>query len=184
MSKRNKPKGKKINPTYWVFCEGKTEAAYTSFLRMKYRLPIEIVTKVAGSSISGNFIRKYKEGKSVHPKDKNYLMYDGDVPELIEKLRSIKNSTSLISTPSIELWFLLHYKKQATPISAEDCIKELENRNRCPYKKGNIDSKLKEKLNSNQKQATERAKAHAFPNNPSSNLYCLIEELEAQIKNV
>ena len=38
MSKRNKPKGKRINPTYWVFCEGKTEETYVAYLRTKYRL--------------------------------------------------------------------------------------------------------------------------------------------------
>lgn len=36
MSKRRKSKGKQINPTYWVFCEGETEKEYVSFLRTKF----------------------------------------------------------------------------------------------------------------------------------------------------
>ncbi|MDP4915040.1 MAG: RloB family protein [Saprospiraceae bacterium] len=44
---RNKriPKGKVINPTFYVFCEGETEEAYINYLRSKYRLPILIDAK-------------------------------------------------------------------------------------------------------------------------------------------
>lgn len=182
MSRRNKPKGKKINPTYWVFCEGKTEAEYTSYLRSKYRLPIEIITKKSGSSISEEYIERSKRGKPTHAKDKDYLMYDGDVIEIVEKIRSIENATALISTPSIELWFLLHYKNQNSCTTEKDCIRELTNRNKRPYNKGSIDSKLKEKLEKNQDQATSRAKSKDFPNNPSSNMYLLLEDLDRERK--
>lgn len=56
-SKRRASKGKRINPHYWVFFEGETEEAYIHFLRSEYRLPIEIVSKIAGSSISSRFIQ-------------------------------------------------------------------------------------------------------------------------------
>lgn len=45
---RNASRGKKINPHYWVFCEGETEEAYVRHLRTEYRLPIEIVPKYRG----------------------------------------------------------------------------------------------------------------------------------------
>ncbi len=71
MSRRNKPMGKKINPTYWVFCEGKTEEAYISFLRSRYRLPIVITSKISGSNIDDRYIKNFKEGKPSDPKDKD-----------------------------------------------------------------------------------------------------------------
>ena len=45
-SKRQASKGKKINPHFWVFCEGETEEAYIRFLRSEYRLPVEIIQKL------------------------------------------------------------------------------------------------------------------------------------------
>jgi len=177
MSKRNKPRGKKINPTYWVFCEGKTEEAYISFLRSKYRLPIEIVSKVAGSNISSNFIKKTKQGKPTDSKDKDFLFYDGDVLEIIDQLKKIDGAKMIISNPSIELWFLYHYKNQKATITEDDCIKELCNRNKNQYKKGLIDKKLAEKLDSEFKRACDRAKESKLFDNPSSNVFSFVEEL-------
>ncbi|MCH8568705.1 MAG: RloB family protein [Balneolales bacterium] len=122
MSRRRKSKGKRINPTYWVFCEGLTEKAYVSFLRSKYRLPIEIIPKVSGSNITDTFIKKSKQGKPTHPKDKDFLLYDGDVSETIEQLNKVKDVKLILSTPSIELWFLYHYKNQKAHISTDECI--------------------------------------------------------------
>jgi hypothetical protein len=68
-SERQISKGKKINPHFWVFCEGKTEEAYISFLRYEYRLPAEIVTKIAGCNISKRYIESYKKGKPILKKD-------------------------------------------------------------------------------------------------------------------
>ena len=49
-------KGKKINPTYFVFCEGETEEVYINHLRSKYRLPININSKIAGNRITEKYI--------------------------------------------------------------------------------------------------------------------------------
>ena len=45
-------------------------------------------------------------------------------------------------------------------------------------KKGILDDKLKVKLTENKHTATERAKLLSEFDNPSTNVYCLIEELE------
>lgn len=178
MSKRRKSKGKRINPTYWVFCEGETEKEYISFLRTKYRLPFEIISKVSGSNINNQFIKKSKQEKPVHPKDKNFLVYDGDIPEIVEQLKKVDDASKVLSTPSIELWFLYHYKDQKALISTADCVKELSSRNKKSYKKGFIDKKLRLKLSDHWRKACERAKKSKFPQNPSSNMHILIEELE------
>ena len=44
MGRRKKSLGKKINPTYYVFCEGDTEEEYIKHLKHHYRIPIEINT--------------------------------------------------------------------------------------------------------------------------------------------
>ena len=178
MSKRNRPRGKQINPTYWVFCEGKTEAAYVSYLRTKYRLPIEIVSKIAGSNINERFIKKSKQGKPTHQKDKDFLMFDGDVLDTVDNLKKINDAQLIVSNPSVELWFLYHYKNQMAILSSDDCIRELSNRNKIPYKKGLIDQKLQTKLDFECPKACERAKNSLLFKNPSSNVYILVEELE------
>lgn len=178
ISKRTASKGKKINPHYWVFCEGETEEAYIEFLRSKYRIPIEIITKVAGNCITNRFINKYKQDKFTHTKDKDFLIYDADVTDVLEKLKSIKNAVLIASNPSIEFWFLLHYKNQTAYITTPECIKELNNRNRNIYKKGIIDKRLEDKLKEHYTEACKRAKNLILYNNPSTNMYCFIEELE------
>ena len=176
--KRAESRGKKINPNFWVFCEGETEEAYVSYLRSRYRIPITIVPKIVGNRITERFIKCYKKGKPVHEKDRDFLMYDADIPEILEPLKSIKSALLLASSPSIELWFLLHYKNQASNITTKECIKELENRNRNSYRKGVIDARLESRLSDHGPDACKRAKLLTLYNNPSSNIYELIDILE------
>jgi hypothetical protein len=61
-------------------------------------------------------------------------MYDADVTMILDRLLKIKSAKLLASNPSIELWFLLHYKNQTANISTDDCIRELCNRNNNNYK--------------------------------------------------
>jgi hypothetical protein len=170
--------GKKINPNFWIFCEGETEEAYVSYLRSLYRIPITIVPKIVGNRITERFIKSYKKGKPVHEKDRDFLMYDADIPEILEPLKSIKSALLLASSPSIELWFLLHYKNQTSSITTKECIKELENRNRNTYRKGVIDGRLEARLSDHCQDACKRTKSLTLYNNPSSNIFELIELLE------
>jgi hypothetical protein len=180
--KRTASKGKRINPHYWVFCEGETEEAYVSFLRSKYRIPIEIVPKIVGNRITPRIIKNYKQNKPTHEKDKDFLMYDADVPETLEKLKEIPSAVLIASNPSIELWFLLHYKNQTGITTTKDCIKELSNRNRNTYRKGIIDNQLESKLTENCSKACVHAQRLELFHNPSSNMYIFIIELE-KLKN-
>ncbi len=176
-SKRRKPRGKKINPTLFVFCEGETEESYINLLRSEYKIPSIIIhPKIGGGDISDKFIRNYKKGRPSHPKDETFLFYDLDVPEILQRLRKIENSKLLISNPSVELWFLLHYKNQTANVNSDYCCKELKNRNKV-YKKGTIDDKLKEKLLLKKNDALNRAKKLDENKNPSSSVYKLIEVL-------
>jgi hypothetical protein len=177
-SKRQASKGKRINPHFWVFCEGETEEAYVQFLRTEYRLPVEIIPKVAGSCINERYINSYKKGKPTHEKDRDFLIYDADVSEILNKLQKIDFATLVASNPSIELWFLLHYKNQAASLTGDDCIRELSNRNRNNYKKGIIDNSLKIKLKEKCDDACKRSNQLELYKNPSTNMHNFIETLE------
>ena len=175
--KRAISKARKINPTYFVFCEGKSEEAYLKFLKQKYRLPIQIKTRVTGQEISDVYIKNYLKGFDVTDLDKNYLMYDLDAVEFIPRLKAVKNGIVLGSNPCIELWFMLHYRNQMRHISTANCIRDFKGLNR-QYEKGNINFELEKKLDSNIHDAVNKAKLHKDYSNPSSMVYKFVEELE------
>lgn len=175
--RRGESREKKINPTLFVFCEGETEEAYINLLKKEYRIPsIHIHPNIGGNNITTEYIEKYKENKPTHEKDSNFLFYDLDVSAMIQRLSQIDNCTLLVSNPSVELWFLLHYKNQTANVNNAYCYKELRNRNRT-YKKGLIDTRLKEKLISRKDEAIKRAKKLTRFENPSTTVYKLIEIL-------
>ncbi len=177
MKQRRQPKGKKINPTFFVFCEGETEESYINFLKSEYRIPsIHIHPRIGKNNITKEYIENYKQNKPTHEKDVDFLFYDIDVPKMLQRLSQIESSILLVSNPSVELWFLLHYKNHTSSTNSAYCCKELKNRN-LTYKKGLIDRKLKEKLISKQDDAIKRAKKLTRFDNPSSTVYKLIEIL-------
>src|SRR5690554_3354392 len=177
--RRRQPKGKKINPTYFIFCEGKTEVAYINYLKRKYRISsIQIHATEKGNNISENYIKNYKQDKFTDESDIDFLMYDIDAPKMLEKLQGIPNTILLSSNPCIELWFLLHHKNQKASIKTYECIREIENR--CKgYSKGAICDKLFDKLNNFEEKAISRAKELKDYKNPSSTIYILLEKLKS-----
>ena len=179
MSRRTASKQKETKPLFWVFCEGETEKEYINFLKSLYRVPIKIKIKIAKSNISDTYIKSFKGKGFTHDKDRNFLMYDADVKDVVEKLKKSKNTELLLSNPCIELWFLLHYQNQTASIKTKDCVRNLKNMNPS-YKKGTIDQALKNKFRLRKKcsEACNRAKQLDPDKNPSSNIYEFIEALE------
>jgi len=177
MKKGRSSKGKSIRPTFFIFCEGETEEAYVTYLRSVYRLPIQINAKISGSNITGKYISNYRSTKTVHSKDKTFLIYDCDVPDIIEKLRKIDKVVLLLSDPCFELWYLLHFHDQKTEISSDECIRKLSNHLK-NYQKGILNDKLKCQLDKEQEKAITRSKALEQCKNPSTDIFQLIEELE------
>ncbi len=171
MSKsRRISKKRTINPKFWIFCEGKTEKVYVEYLRAKYRLPVKVIPKIAGQKINNKIINKHITQKEKHTKDKVFLLYDADDRNVLRRLQQINNVILLASNPSIELWFLLHYKNQTANITTERCIRELSNRNRREYQKGILDDSLKKYLDANEDKACKRAKKTSLFRNPSTNI--------------
>ena len=70
--KAKQPKGKRMNPTFFVFCEGKTEAAYVDLLRRNFRVPVEIIARVSDSNISKPYIDRCKRDRFTTPEDTLY----------------------------------------------------------------------------------------------------------------
>lgn len=179
MKDKRRSKGKSIRPTFFVFCEGQTEEAYVKYLRSKYRLPIDIDPNVAGLGITNDHIARYKKDKITDSKDKNYLMYDLDRADILERLETIKDATILSSNPCIEIWFLLHYINQKAEINSADCCKALANH--IPkYKKGAICKELQAKLETAGLDARKRAAKLNNRGNPSTEIPLLIKDLEAE----
>jgi len=175
--KRRAPKGKEINPTFFVFCEGETEVAYVNFLKRHFRLPsIQIHSRVSRNNITAGYIENYKADKPQHEKDIDFLMYDLDAPAVFERLKGISDAILLVSNPCIELWFLLHYKNQKATCESSFCMRELKNRNK-NHRKGELNQKLKDKLRDKMKYAVKNAKALTDYENPSSTVYLLVEAL-------
>ena len=169
-------KGKQINPTFFVFCEGKTEEHYLLYLRSKYKFPIDI--KIVKSSITEKLILNYKKNKPSHEKDKNYLMYDLDVEGMLQKLQLIKTAELISSNPCFEFWYLLHYQEHNAHLTSDDCKRKLLLHHKT-YKKGTIDYKLKEKLIEKQDKAVHRAAKLKKHQNPSSLVFQIINDIEA-----
>jgi len=174
---RRKSKGKKIKPAFFVFCEGESEEAYISLLRRLFRVPIEIYVKTAGNRISRKYINNSVKQHPRHPGDKFFLLYDLDVPGMLEKLRAISNSILLVSNPCLELWYILHYCNQTGEISTQDCVEKFQ-RICKGYSKGYISPGLSEKLSVEMGKAVQRAKKLTLYQNPSTSVYLIIEELE------
>jgi hypothetical protein len=168
---------KKMNPTYFIFCEGKSEEAYIGYLRSKYRLPLIIDSKISGNRISDSYIRNYKKENGTYPGDKTYLIYDLDVPEMLSKLKALHDTVLLCSNPCFELWYLLHFKEQKAAITTNECNTKLLKQND-KYKKGVLDKLLTQQLNDHQEKACRRSCKMKEFENPSTQLYILINDLE------
>jgi len=166
-----------IRPTFFVFCEGESEEAYISYLRSKYRVPIEIETKVARNKINQEYVRRILKPLLKYEKDKYFLLYDLDVPDMLHKLQSIKNTILLASNPCIELWFILHTCSHNAESTSDQCVSQLERIVRT-YRKGFIGDRLKHELESGEDIACTRAGRLSLYNNPSTSVYRLIEELK------
>jgi hypothetical protein len=175
--KERKSKGKKVNPTFFVFCEGKTEEKYINFLKTQFRIPIFIDSQIAGNRINENYINNYKKSKTIHEKDKTFLVYDIDAPKMLEKLKTIKNTILLDSNPCFEIWFLLHFQEQNSEINCKDCNKLLLSK--CDtYKKGKISPNLSDFLKAKMQKAIHLSQKLEIHKNPSTQIFKLINELE------
>ncbi len=174
--KAKQPRGKKMNPTFFVFCEGKTEAAYVDLLRRNFRVPVEIIARVSDSNISQPYIDRCRRDRFTTPEDKTFLMFDLDVPGMLEHLKKIKEATLLLSNPCIEYWFLLHYNEVNKEMSSAQCLARLKAID-AEYSKGDFSVLMKKVLIEGIDTAASRAKAKEDYTNPSTTVHLLTDEI-------
>ena len=177
--KAKQPKGKKMNSTFFVFCEGKTEGAYVDLLRRNFRVPVEIITRLSDSNISQTYIDRCKRDRFTTPADKTFLMFDLDVAGMLTRLKKIKEATLLLSNPYIEYWFLLHYTDVNRELSTEECLSLLKRKD-TDYSKGVFSTAMKKHLLENFNDAIVRADNKDPYANPSSTVYRLIREMRVE----
>lgn len=182
MGRERKSNPRKMRPQFLVLCEVETEDAYINFLKQRYRLPIKIVSKIIGSNISPRLIKKHKDELSGNPSEiKTFLMYDGDVPEVLDTLKKC-DGIMLISKPCIEIWFISHYKKAPeTELTSEACVKQL-----CSiagweqYKKAVLTIKQQDSLWDNRMTAVTNMQTKTEVNKTYSTIYQFINILEEE----
>ncbi|MCL1603921.1 RloB family protein [Succinatimonas hippei] len=169
-------KGKTMRPNFFVFCEGETEISYVKFLRSHYRVPIQIIAKKSDSNISVKFVENSKREYEKTDNDKTFLMFDLDVPDILQRLQKIPKAILLVSNPCFELWILLHLTDIHGPLNTEECLNRLLAK--LPdYLKGKFTEEHKKILADNVIAAVSRAKNLRKCENPSSSIYLLIESL-------
>lgn len=166
-----------MKPNYFVFCEGDTEVTYVEMLRAHYRLPIHIIPKRTLLNVTPALISRCKANYIETKNDKTFLMYDLDVPTVLDRLRKIPEATLLCSNPCVELWLLLHYADQHTEISSQECVNKLSHYIK-QYKKGKLTAEDRAHLTQNVATACQRAKLLEPFKNPSSSIHEIIEALE------
>lgn len=168
---------------FLVVCEGETEEEYVNILKRHFRLPITIKTKVSGNTICTRLVNQYlKEiGLSKDDEYKVFFIYDADVDCIVAKLMEMPGIT-ILSNPSIELWYILHSKDHRRYISSESMMKELSLSDPVwkNYIKGKLTQEQQQLLLSACKEAMGRAKRLTWPGNPSSNMQDFIQALEAE----
>ena len=173
-------KGKGINPNFFVFCEGDTEVVYVEMLRAHFRRPIHIIPKKTLLNITPTLVERCKAAYFQTKNDRTFLMYDLDVPSMLERLKKVPNATLLCSNPCFELWLLLHATERKSEINSEEVVKELK---KCApvwkdYKKAEFTRAQQTFLQANMDVATDRAKVLEEFHNPSTGVYKLVEILK------
>ena len=121
-----------------------------------------------------------------------YCVFDADTNlnknnQILEAINLAKenNIISIVSTPCVELWFLLHYEYSTAPVNNNEVIERLKKYYPKYEKNCNIYSSINDKLNkaiSNAKklekyQLENKRQLQMVETNPYTEMYKIVEEL-------
>lgn len=138
-------------------------------------------------------IQKVKDlGLDLSEDDKAYCIFDADIKKekniqiaSAVKLAKDNNIIPIVSTPCVELWFLLHYEYTTAMISSDDVIIRLKKHYPKYEKNCNIYPDIIDKINNaidNSKklekyQQQNNRKLQTVEANPYTEMYKIVEEL-------
>lgn len=183
-SRREKAPVRKMRRLALVICEGETEANYINIIRKWYKSPVKIISHVEGAKITQALVDKRTKELKISLQDKvsTFLMYDMDVPATTTKVMAC-NAELLLSNPCFELWLLLHAKNQMSAISTQAVLAELKRSSSVwkNYAKASYTDTQKSFLKAHLDEAIVRAKALKEFQNPSSEVYKILEFLEESL---
>lgn len=166
-----------------VVCEGETEEKYVELLRMHFRLPIVIKTKVSGNAINQRLLKQYLNelGAEDYKECKVIFIYDADDLNIVNKLNSLSGRI-ILSNPCMELWYILHSDDHHKPLTSSEIVKQLRQTDKIwkDYKKGELSRDQKRLLIEQMDIACKRAEKLIWIENPSSNLHHFIEDLKRE----
>lgn len=185
MRERKFKKARQPKKVFLVVCEGETEEEYVNMLKRHYRLPIAIKTKVSGNAVNPRLVNQYMKELGLGKEDecRVFYVYDADVDCIAERLLKLPGLT-ILSNPSIELWYLMHCRDNRRFIAPESIMKELSSSHKVwdSYAKGRLNPEQQKFLLSNQELACSRAEKINWPANPSSNMHLFIKALEDELR--
>lgn len=133
-----------------------------------------------------------KLGLDLKNGDKAYCVFDVDVNpqknKIIEEAKKLAMESKIeiiTSTPSIELWFLLHYEYTTAYLSNEEVIKKLKvnypryqkNSNIFPDIHGNVQDAIKNAKRLEQFQIDNEKRIGTVESNPNTEIYKIVEYL-------
>lgn len=181
MRTRKFAKKKRIRNVFLAICEGETEAEYINGLKRILRVPIEIRTKVCGNKITQRLISQYRTELALGKDDfcQVFLVYDADVAPIVNKISRL-DGILILSNPCVELWFLLHTIEYHQSKESDGIIRQLISSYPAwnNYQKGRFTQEQWKILKENMDTAIKNAKKLVYPENPSSNMYVLIESIK------
>lgn len=185
MRERRFKKARQPKKVFLVVCEGETEEEYVNMLKRHYRLPISIKTKVSGNAVNPRLVNQYMKELGLTKEDECqiFYIYDADVDCIVDKLLKMPGLT-ILSNPSIELWYLIHCRDNGRFIAPDSIVKELSSSHGVwnSYAKGRLSGEQQEFLLSNQGMACSRPERMEWPANPSSNMHVFIKALGDELR--
>lgn len=183
MRERRFKRSRNPRKVFLVICEGETEKEYVEALKRHYRLPVAVKTKVSGANVNARMIDQYIRELGLDKNDdyQVFYLYDADVKAVVNRLFTLPG-TVLLTNPCIELWFLIHHASAGRSYSSDQIFRVLKNIDPVwnNYAKGSLTSGQISILLANFPAARQRAMLLDWPENPSSNLYVLVDALEKE----
>lgn len=181
MRQRRFAKKKLPREVFLIICEGETEREYAEMLKLHYRLPVTIKTKISGNKINQRLVNQYMAELGIGKEDncRIFYLYDADVEDITERLSQLKGIL-ILSNPCVELWYILHVKEYRKQQNSNCMVKDLTASHAIwtNYQKGRLNQSQSKLLTDYCLMASARARQLVWHQNPSSNMYLLIDAME------